>query len=599
MPAPPADADTKDTGVRRRMPRSRVTVVGALAASLLVFLAALVIYPIIKAVISVVDGSAAAPGQSALSGLSSDLGSVLLNTLVVVGGGSLIAVIVGTGLAWINERTDGGFGGLGQFMPIAPLLLPGITGVLGWVVLLDPRIGLLNSMTRSVLGTVGISVPGDEGPINIFSMTGLVLLTALHLVPFVYLIVAPTLKNLDPSIEEAARINGAGPLRTALRVTLPAIAPSIGAAWTLAIINGIGLFSVPVVIGTTARIDVVSVRVWRLLTNYPTSTASAMVLAGGMLLVVLAFRFAQSYFFPAGRQATIGGRGARAGRIRLGPWRILTKLVVIVYILSAVVLPVAGLLIVSFQRFWTATAPWKNLTLSHYEDVLLYNPVTYQALIHSVALAALVGTIAMAVCAFLMLYAHQHRGGAGRRTGGKKIHHRFSSRKGLIDLVTSLPATIPPSLIGVSFILAFSRPPLNLYGTFAILLLAFLVMQLPYAASAAGTATSVVGNDLAEAARIFGASDRRTMTKILLPLALPGLAAGWVLVFIHVLGEVTAASLLSSTSNPVVGSVLLDLYTQGDFSTMATFAIVVWAISSVLVFASLLVSNRRFAESKG
>jgi iron(III) transport system permease protein len=576
-----------------RAPRANPT--GVLVVVILVILGALVVYPIARSVLSIA-ATTSSGGTDQLEGIDSSLLPVLWNTLLVVGGGSMIALVGGATLAWINERTDGGFRGIGDFMPVAPLLLPAITGVLGWVVLLDPRVGLVNVVLRTVLGWFGLTL--TEGPIDVFSMGGIIAATGLHLVPVVYLIVSAALKNLDPAFEEASRISGAGPVRTALRVTLPAIAPALAGGWLLGVINGIGMFSVPVILGTSAQIEVVSVRIWRFLTDFPSRPGAALVLAGVMLLVVLALRLVQGHLVPSGRQATIGGRGVRSSPMRLGRFRVVTRFVVVAYIAVTVVLPVLGLLLVSVQRFWSANVQWDRLTLANYEYVL-DNPFTYKALMNSLYLAALGATIAMAVAAFLMLYANTRNGTSGRRSGGKRRRGRGreSGIKGIIDFVTALPATIPHALVGVSFILAFSVAPFSLYGTVFLLLLAHLTMQMPYAASAASSAASVVGKELGEASRIFGASEQRTMRKILLPLVLPGLAAGWALVFIHILGEVTASALLSGASNPVVGSVLLDLWTQGNFPAMTAFSIIIWLIASALVVLSLRLSDRGFAKA--
>lgn len=576
--------------------RSRLGSLDTLAKVLLGLIACLVIYPIARSVIGIFTDTATADGQAATEGIDSSILPVLGNTALMVGGGSLLALIGGATLAWINERTDGSFRGLGGFMPVAPLLLPGITGVLGWVVLLDPRVGLANGVLRDILGLIGIHP--NEGPIDLYSMGGLIVVTGLHLVPIVYLVVSAALKNLDPAIEEASRISGARPLRTALRVTLPAIAPALARGWLLGVINGIGLFTVPVIIGTNARIEVVSVRIWRLLTNYPSRPDAALLLAAGMLVVILALTLVQRYLIPSGRQATISGRGVRAAPLRLGKLRHVARLLVIAYLLVALVLPILGLLIVSFSPFWSSSVPWSHLTTANFEFVLS-DLSAFSALGNSLILAAVVASLAMLVTGFLMLNAHQRKGQDGQRRGGKKPKHQHgdSRRQKLVDTVTTLPATVPHSLIGVSFILAFGGAPFNLYGTVFILLLAYFTMEIPYAANSASAAVGVVGNELGEASRIFGASERRTLRKILLPLVLPGLAAGWVLVFIHVLGEVTVSSMLSGVSNPVVGSVLLDMWTQGNFPRMTAFAIIIWLIASLAVLIMLRLSNRRFTRA--
>jgi iron(III) transport system permease protein len=563
----------------------RVGVIDAAAMALLAAIAFLVIYPLLRMGVVVATNAVGSVGL----GIDASIGKVLWNTLVVVVGSSLLALAFGSGLALINERTDGGFKGLGGLMPIAPLMLPSITGVLGWVVLFDPRVGLVNVALRHLLGMGA----GAEGPLNIYSMAGLVFAMAIHLVPTIYLIVSAALRNLDPSIEEASRTFGAGPLATGLRVTLPAIRPALFEAWLLSLINGVALFSVPVILGTGAKIEVVSVRIWTYLTSYPNNQPAALVLAGGLLLVVLGLRFVQSRVAPALRQAVIGGRGVRAAPSRLGPLRFVTRTIIAGYILLSLVLPVLALMLVSLERFWSANVPWSHLSLANYQKVLTQNPATFKALINSLGLASAGATIAIGAAGFLLLYAHQ-RGVSHWRGRGRTNRRQPTGFRGLVDFVTSLPTTVPHSLVGVSFILGFS----SIYGTVWVLLLAYLIMEVPYAAAAARSASSVIGVELTEASRIFRASPGTTMRKVLLPLALPGLAAGWVLVFIHILGEVTASAILSGASNPVVGSVLLDLWRQGDFPQMTAFALIVWAIASLLVIIMLRLNNPSLGKAR-
>ncbi len=558
-----------------------------LAGVLLAAIAFLVVYPLaIMAITLVADSTDGQP-----LGLDGSLLPVLWNTAVVVVGSSVGALVFGTLLALINERTDGGFRGVGNFMPVAPLMLPSITGVLGWVVLCDPRVGLINVMLRKLLG---MDVAGGEGPFNIYTMPGLLFVMALHMVPTVYLVVAAALRNIDPSVEEASRVSGAGPLQTGLRVTLPAVRPALFEAWLLTVIGGIGIFSVPVILGTGAKIEVVSVRIWSYLTAFPSNQRAALVLASAMLLVVLSLRFVQKRLLKAGRSAVIGGRGVRSSPIRIGPLRYLTKTLVAGYVVVSLILPLMGLILVSLEPFWTANVPWERLSLANYEKILTQNPVTIRALVNSLVLASVVATVAMAVVGFLMLHAHQ-QGPHGR--GGKKAKRRPRTEfRGIVDLVTSLPTTIPHSLVGVSFILAFSRAPLDVYGTIWILMMAMLMMEIPYAAGAARSATSVIGHELVEASRVFRATPGETMRRVLLPLVLPGLAAGWVLVFIKSVGEVTASAMLSGSSNPVVGSVLLDLWRQGNFPMMVAFALIVWAIGSALVLIMLKLNDAALAK---
>ena len=163
---------------------------------------------------------------------------------------------------------------------------------------------------------------------------------------------------------------------------------------------------------------------------------------------------------------------------------------------------------------------------------------------------------------------------------------------GLADFILNLPATLPHTVIGIAFLISFTTPYINLYGTLIILLMAYLVMALPFAARAAAAAASGIGVDLAEASRIAGANEARTFRKILFPLALPGLLAGWIIVFIHTAGEVTASSLLAGARNPVIGRIMTELWVFGSFPQLAAMSIIVTCVTSLCVALMLFISRR-------
>lgn len=131
----------------------------------------------------------------------------------------------------------------------------------------------------------------------------------------------------------------------------------------------------------------------------------------------------------------------------------------------------------------------------------------------------------------------------------------------------------------------FSRGAFRIPGTLLILGLAYLIIFLPQAQRAASVAFDQVGKELSEASRIFGASQMRTFLKIILPLMMPGLLAGWVLTFVQMAGELTASAMLSGPSNPVIGYVLLNLWENGSFPEVAALAIVITLVDLVVVLA--------------
>src|SRR5262249_27113321 len=153
-------------------------------------------------------------------------------------------------LAWLVERTDLPLRDGIYTIVLFPLLVPGIVFSITWIFLLAPNTGWINVALRALLRLDG------EGPLNVFSMGGLILLEGLGLVPFVSLLLSAALRSMNPSLEEASNIAGASPLKTFLRVTLPVLRPGLLAPLILATLVTFEQFETPLVIGFPARINV-------------------------------------------------------------------------------------------------------------------------------------------------------------------------------------------------------------------------------------------------------------------------------------------------------------------------------------------------------
>jgi iron(III) transport system permease protein len=359
---------------------------------------------------------------------------------------------------------------------------------------------------------------------------------------------------------------------------LPAVAPSLGAAVLLMIWHGFGLFSVPQIIGTGARIDVLSVRIVRLLTfSYPPETSLAVGLTFFVVLVVGTAWYFQGKILKSARHSTIGGRGHRVNRVQLGTWRIIARVLLLVYVLLASVLPLIALVLVTLNRFWSPDINWSGLSFDMFGRVLFNDPATSQALRDSLALGLGGASVGIALAATIALYMQRTSGWLAR----------------LLDAVIKLPAAISAMVLAVGFILAFSGPPFNLNGTFLILLLAYVVIYLPQASVAADAASSQIGRELDEASHVSGAGTRRTLWRVSLPLMLPGLAAGWALLFVRMVGDLTASAMLAGNANPVVGFRILDIFQNGSYALLAALATVLTAISSAIVLFVLVASRRR------
>lgn len=562
-------AGTATAAAARRAPPFS-GVFGAVAMVLLVGTLVVMLYPlaiVFGESFVTEDGISFGPFVDALTNASTLV--VLYDTFVVVSTSTLLSLLVGSVFAWLNERTDANVGTAADILPLVPLLVPQIAGVTGWVVLLSPQAGFLNFAMRGFLSLFG--VPIGAGPVNIFSYAGLICVMTLYLVPYVYLVVSAALQQLNPSLEEAARMSGASPWKTLARVTLPAIRPAIINAGIIVLIFAISMFSVPIVIGTGAGIDLLSVRIYRLLYTYPPRLDQAISLSIFMMVFVQIALLVQVVVARRGNFAVIGGKGQAISRVELGRWRLVAKGSIVVYLLLTAVIPVIALAVVALQPFWTPHIDVAKFTLKNFAFVLFDNRLSVQAIANSIGLGLVGATVGMLLAAIFVVHS---------RNAGPQGH-------AFVDASTALPATIPHTVIAVAMVAAFTGGVLNLHGTLWILLIAYLLISLPQAVRSARSAVTQVGSDLIEAAQMARSTQWRTFSRIVLPLMLPGLVAGWVILFVYISGELTASALLSGTANPVVGLVLLNMWENGSFPQLAAISLLMTILDVAVVFCVL------------
>jgi iron(III) transport system permease protein len=546
---------------RRRLPTSPL----GIAAVLLV--AFLIGYPVVRLLILAIapDGKVDVGvfhvfAQPWFPGMARD-------TIVMVLVSAALAVVIGSVLAWINERTDASLGLAGDVLPLVPLLVPSIGMAIGWIFLASPNSGFLNGPLRMLFPS------GFQ--FNIFTWPGLVFVVTLNLVPYVYLIMSSALRNLDSSLEEASAISGAGLGRTLLRVSLPATRQALAGSALLTVIVGLALYSVPSVIGTTARIDIFSVRIIRLVKEtFPADIGGAAVL-GMFLFAVIAIVFVvYQRVTTSGNFATISGKTFRTALVSLGGWRWVARGGIVLYVLLASVLPVLALLVVAFQPFWTPNIDVTKFSLVNF-NALFQVPALTSALRNSIMLAFVVGGLAVILAVGLTVFSR----------------HLPRRLRGLVRGLTKVPSAVSAVVIGLSFLVAFAGPPFNLSGTFVILGLAYIVLFLPELTISIESASSQIGGDLEEAAQVSGAGRWRVSMTIVWRLMLPAAMRAWSLIFVLIIGELATATLLSGVGTPVVGAVILQIWDSGGFGQLGALAATMTGATTLAVIIFSLVAR--------
>ncbi|MFZ1103401.1 MAG: iron ABC transporter permease [Hyphomicrobiaceae bacterium] len=467
------------------------------------------------------------------------------NSLVLGAWTGLFSILIGLPMAWAVSRTNVPGPALFRVTATLSYLSPPFLTAIAYVNLFSPNAGLINVLMRDVIGAPWLTF-------NIFTMAGLVLVTVLHTFPFVFLLASSALQSVDASYEEAAQMLGAGKLRTALLVTLPLIAPAVLAGTLLAFVNAIALF------------------------DYPPQYGLASALSLLFIAITVAALYVQHRFLARRSYVTVGGKGGRRQLVDLGPLRWLLFAFCVLVFVVAIVLPYGALIAVSLSKSWGLSF-WQGLTLANYRFVLFEYGVTQRAILNSLLLATLAATIVVLL---------------GTVIGWIDVRTRAPGRR-LLDYVSLVPLGLPGIVMAVALIQFWLTMPVALYGTLTILLLAYVGRYMPLGVRAANSSLRQIDPALEESARVLGASWGRTLREVTLPLIRPGLFAGWLLVFVPVIQELSASILLFSSSSITLAVAVYNLYETGYTEPVAALAMVNMAIISMALLAAHWLASGR------
>jgi iron(III) transport system permease protein len=538
---------------------------------LLAILAFLVLYPTFMLLYGALSGTNPVVDGFHLSAISLDnfievlanpnVHFALVNTLVVCAGGTAIAVVIGLGFAWIVVRTNTPWKALIATAGLVPLFVPPLVAGVAWTILGSPRTGLLNT----ALAWLGV-----DWRLNFYSMPGLTAVFGMYYAPYVYMFTSAALRNMDPSLEEAAEISGASALGTLRTITFPLIAPAIIAATLLSFIVMLGIYGIPAVLGAPANISVLTTYIFNLTAWSPPlySTAAAVAI---ILMIVTGLLVVLQQMVLSGKSfTTVAGKSFRPRSLDLGRWRYFTLALAIVYLLVVAVLPTLALLIAAFRKylFFRGAASLfdlKQYGLQHF-DSLFGNPLTMQSIINTVEVA-LITAVGGGVLAFAIGYTVNRTHAPGRKG---------------VDLIATLPVAIPGLVIGVAYLWAWIGLPGGLYGTIWILALAFVARFMPDTVKVLSTSLMQIHRELEEAAWLCGRGTLGTIRSIVLPLARPGVIAAMTLLFILSVRELGSSLFLYSSRTMVMAVLLLDYYNQ-NINITAAFSVVQTALLAVLI----------------
>ena len=492
----------------------------------------------------------------------------LQNSLVLGAWTGLFSLLIGLPMAWAVARTNVPMKPLIRLTANLSYLSPPFLTAIAFVNMFSPNAGVVNVFFRDVMGMPWLGF-------NIFSMAGLVLVTVMHTFPFVYLLATSALESVDASYEEAAQILGASKLRTALSITMPLVTPAILAGTLLAFVNAIALFGSQAIIGLPARIFTLPTRIYALF-DFPPQYGLASALSLIFIVITVAALWLQRAFLARRSYVTLAGKGARSELMDLGLFKWLLFGAIFVIFIVSIAAPYSTLIAVSLSKSWGLEF-WRNLTLANYSFILFEYDVTQRAILNSLLLAFVAALIAVFIGAILAWI---------------DLRTDLPGRK-LLDYAALIPLGLPGIVMAVALIQFWLRMPLPIYGTLAILLLAYVARYIPLGVRAANASLRQIDGSLEESARVLGASWGTTMRQITLPLMRPGLLAGWLLVFVPVIQELSASILLFSSSSITLAVAVYNLYETGATERVAALAMVnMMIISAALWLATRLAGGK-------
>ena len=471
------------------------------------------------------------------------------NSLYVGTTTTLLATLIGVGLAWLIARTDLPLKRVFPGLIFLTFVTPPYIGTIGWIQLFG-RAGYGNALLTRVLGL----------SIELYSLEGIIAVMALYLYPLVFWATAHALERTDPTLEDAAASSGGTRWRVLTTITLPLVLPSILSAAALVFINTLASFGPAAALGLPARHYVLTTRIYAALSHYDVQMAAALsvilvLCSGGALLL-------QNSLLGRRRFITTTSGSRKPEPFRLGRWRLPIAIVLVVFFSFTAVLPLLTLLFTSLLKGWGLPLALENFTLGNYLTIF-QDRLIGRALRNSLIFATLAASAAT-LLGFLVAYISARTKLRGR---------------GLLDLLATFPRAIPRPVLAMAMILAFMNPPLALYNTPWIVIVAYIVAFTPLALRVLSGSLRALDPVLEEAAWASGASWLRGLKDMVLPLLRPGILTSFILVFLRGLPEIPLSLMLHTRGTETVGVVLFFLRDTVGVEAVSALAVIVILIT--------------------
>jgi iron(III) transport system permease protein len=489
------------------------------------------------------------------------------STLYFALASSLLSFILGTYLAWVVHRTNTPLTRLIGVITLGRIIIPGILITVSWILTASPSIGVLNSLF------------GVRGFFNVYSFWGMVWVHGLEMTPLAYLLLSAAFQSMDPRLEEASVVAGAGQWMTLRKISLPLILPAVGATLMLLLIYTVESFEVPLLLGGRAGVSVYTTEIYFNTARTPTdwglsSSYSMAILALCAVLLAVYFRLVRH----GERYQIVTGKDFRPRRVDLGAWRYLTCGISLLLIFFITGLPFLVMLYASFLSRYQPPSwqVFQSMSLDNYREILSDPVYSLDPLWNSTLLGIGTATAVMVLVAAMSYFVNK------TRLPGRK----------LLDFLGFAPIAMPSVVLGTAFLWFYLLLPVPVLGTLTIIGLAYITRYMAVSLRFVSTSMLQIHIELEEAAAVAGGRWWRNFFKIYLPLLRPGLLAGWFWVMVHAYRELTIALMLARSENRTAAVVIYDLWENGSFPQLSAFGVVIFVLLIMLVLIGQALGRR-------
>jgi len=399
----------------------------------------------------------------------------LVNSLIVGLAVGALCVVFGVPMAWAVSRTDMPGKGLVWAAILGTFIVPNYLGAVAWILLAGPNAGWLNRVWTSLTGA-------EAGPFNIYSMSGLVLVVAASSFPYMFVFTRSALDLISSEMEDAATTLGAGVWRTTWRVTLPLTLPAIMGAFIVAFLEAIAIFGAPALIALPGRFQVMTTMLWQFF-EFPPKVEVAAAYAMPLLAVTVLLFWLQQRIIARKGYIALTGKGGERRMVRLGRWRWVVLGYCLFVTALSFFLPMLVVLQAAFAKAWGRGFSLDNLTLHNVRFVVIDQPLTRAATLHTFVYGGAAAVLALAL-ALAIAYI---------------VRRRLVPYARVLSYVAMAPFVIPGIVLAIGFYASYTAPPLVLYGTAWILILAFATRFLPIAYANSDAALRAINPEMEDA----------------------------------------------------------------------------------------------------